>query len=83
MRRGLCISEADVADSPRYERVLLLLAMALMEAFGITVVLSPEHATVEGFVLGNEAIVANWLGGSGLWHVDASAPPSRDLSSAT
>ncbi|GAA3112966.1 hypothetical protein JOF29_002830 [Kribbella aluminosa] len=79
MRRGFCISGTDVADSPTYERVLLLLAVALMEAFGITVVLSsePEHADVEGFVLGNEAIVANWLGGSGLWYVDASAPPSR------
>lgn len=79
MRRGFCISEADVAESPRYERVLLLLAAALMEAFGITVELSaePEHAEVEGFVLGEEAIVANWLGGSGLWYVDSSVPPSR------
>lgn len=79
MRRGFYISEADVAESPRYERVLMLLALALMEAFGITVALSsePEHADVEGFVLGEEAIVANWLGSSGLWYVDASAPPSR------
>ena len=79
MRRGFCISETDVAESPMYERVLLLLAAALMEAFGITVELSaePEHAEFEGFVLGEEAIVANWLGGSGLWYVDASAPPSR------
>ncbi|MGW6278421.1 hypothetical protein [Kribbella sp. NPDC055071] len=79
MRRGFCIPEADVAASPGYERVLLLLAMALMEAFEISVELSPEpeHAEVEGFVLGEEAIVANWLGGSGVWYVDASAPASR------
>ncbi|MEV6273387.1 hypothetical protein AB0L64_39895 [Kribbella sp. NPDC051936] len=79
MRRGFCVSEADVAESPTYERVLLLLAAALMEAFGITVGVSaePEHAEFEGFVLADEAIVANWLGGSGLWYVDASAPPSR------
>ncbi|HEY3558890.1 MAG TPA: hypothetical protein VGL05_15570 [Kribbella sp.] len=79
MRRGFCITESDVADSPAHERVLLLLAMCLMEAFGITVMLSPEeeHADVEGFVLGGEAVVANWLGGSGLWYVDASAPRSR------
>jgi hypothetical protein len=79
MRRGFCIPPDEVAASPRYERVMLLLAMALMEAFGITVELSnePEHAEVEGFVLANDAIVANWLGGSGLWYVDASAPPSR------
>lgn len=58
---------------------MLLLAMALMEAFGITVELSlePEYADIEGFVLADEAIVANWLGGAGLWYVDASAPPSR------
>ncbi|TCC38875.1 XRE family transcriptional regulator [Kribbella speibonae] len=79
MRRGFCITEADVAESPTYERVLLLLAAALMEAFGITVAVSaePEHAQVEGFVLADDAIVANWLGGSGLWYVDASAPPSH------
>jgi hypothetical protein len=79
MQRGFCITEADVEESPAYERVLLLLAVALMEAFGITVMLSPEpeHADIEGFVLGEEAIVANWLGGSGLWYVDASVSPSR------
>lgn len=79
MRRGFYISRTDVEESPTYERVLLLLAIALMEAFGITVVLSPEpeHAAVEGFVLGHQAIVANWLGGSGLWYVDATAPSSR------
>jgi transcriptional regulator with XRE-family HTH domain len=79
MRRGFCIPEEDVAASPRYERVMLLLAIALMEAFGITVELSvePEHGDVEGFVLANDAIVANWLGGSGLWYVDASAPAHR------
>ncbi|MFD3400076.1 hypothetical protein ACFWUU_05355 [Kribbella sp. NPDC058693] len=62
-----------------YDRVLMLLAIALMEAFGITVELStePEHGAVEGFVLSEEAIVANWLGRAGLWYVDASAPPSR------
>jgi hypothetical protein len=79
MRRGFCIPEDEVAASPRYERVMLLLAMALMEAFGITVELSaePEHATVEGFVLADEVIVANWLGGSGLWYVDAITSPAR------
>ncbi|NIK61290.1 hypothetical protein [Kribbella shirazensis] len=78
-RRGFYISDADVAESPAYERMLLLLTAALMEAFGITVQLSaePEHGQVEGFVLGGEAIVANWLGGPELWSVDASAPPSR------
>jgi len=79
MRRGFCIPETEVKASPRYERVVLLLAMALMEAFGIRVELSaePEHVEVEGFVLAQRAIVANWLGSPGLWCVEASAPPSR------
>ncbi|GAB3934035.1 hypothetical protein GCM10029976_042410 [Kribbella albertanoniae] len=79
LRRGFCIPESEVRASPRYERVMLLLAMALMEAFGIRVELSvePEHSEVEGFVLANQAIVANWIGSPGLWCVEASAPPSR------
>ncbi|WP_165956593.1 hypothetical protein [Kribbella antibiotica] len=79
MRRGFCIPESEVTASPQYERVMLLLAMALMEAFGIRVELStqPEHSVVEGFVLADRAIVANWLGSPGLWCVEASAPQSR------
>lgn len=50
-----------------------------MEAFGISVQISsePELADVEGFVVANEAIVADWLRGSGLWYVDVGAPASR------
>ncbi|MFE0276153.1 helix-turn-helix domain-containing protein [Streptomyces sp. NPDC058992] len=33
--RGFCISETAVVSSPAYERVLLFLAIALMESFGI------------------------------------------------
>ncbi|WP_344162655.1 hypothetical protein [Kribbella yunnanensis] len=79
MRRGFCIPESEVKASPRYERVLLLLAMALMEAFGIRIVLSaePEHAAVEGFVLARRAVVANWLDSPGLWCVEASASQPR------
>ncbi|GAB2614386.1 PPC domain-containing DNA-binding protein [Kribbella endophytica] len=57
----------------------MLLAVALMEAFQITVDVTtdPDHGQVEGFVLGGEAVVANWLRAPGLWYVDASAPPSR------
>jgi hypothetical protein len=70
-----------VKNSPRYERIVLLLAVALMEAFQITVDVTtdPDHGQVEGFVLGGEAIVANWLRAPGLWYVDASAPPSRRM----
>ncbi|WP_157630939.1 XRE family transcriptional regulator [Kribbella catacumbae] len=73
MRRAFCVPESEVDASPRYERVLLLLAMALMEAFGITVELTgdPTMGEVGGFVLADEAIEANWLGGEGIWQVDA------------
>ncbi|WP_143465341.1 hypothetical protein [Kribbella sp. ALI-6-A] len=80
-RRAFCIPEHEVKNSPRYERIVLLLAVALMEAFQITVDVTtdPDHGQVEGFVLGGEAIVANWLRAPGLWYVDASAPPSRRM----
>lgn len=78
-RRAFCIPEHEVAISPRYERIALLLAAALIEAFQITVHVTtdPDHGQVEGFVLGGEAIVANWLRAPTVWYVDASAPPSR------
>ncbi|WP_432887833.1 hypothetical protein ACQPYH_06145 [Kribbella sp. CA-245084] len=76
MRRDFYIPETDVADSPTYERVLLLLAAALMEAFGIAAALSSERepAEVEPIVRGDELNFAKWLGASGLCCVDASAP---------
>ncbi|TCO37636.1 hypothetical protein EV646_12323 [Kribbella antiqua] len=76
MRRGFCIPESEVRASPAYERVMLLLAMSLMEAFGITVELTtdPSFGEVEGFVLASKAIVADWLRGPGLWYVDFCAP---------
>lgn len=79
MRRAFCIPESEVDASPRYERVLLLLAMALMESFGITVELTtdPTMSEVSGFVLADEAIEANWLGGEGIWRVDARPRPQR------
>ncbi|MFI5734982.1 hypothetical protein ACIA49_33025 [Kribbella sp. NPDC051587] len=78
-RRGFCIPESEVEASPSFERVMLLLSMALMEAFGIRVQISaePDHGEVEGFVLADRAIVANWLGSPGLWCVEASASASR------
>ncbi|MFE1172265.1 hypothetical protein [Streptomyces sp. NPDC058773] len=48
--------------SPHYERVLVLLAMALMESFGITAWLSVDAGDEqrEGFALepGHKAIIA-------------------------
>lgn len=74
MERGFCIPEAAVTTSPRHERVLLFLAVALMESIGIHVQLTTDAAyeNVEGFVLApqKEAIIANWVRGDGMWHVD-------------
>ncbi|MFI7067062.1 hypothetical protein ACIBL3_39110 [Kribbella sp. NPDC050124] len=79
LRRGFCIPEYEVRASARYERVLLLLAVALMEAVGIEAQVSPEpeFAEIEGFVVADDLIVANWLRGTGLWYVDTDAPSSR------
>ena len=74
LSRMFCIPQSAVADSPLFERVLLLLAVALMEATGIHVKVcdDPAYSEVEGFVLGgqNQAIIANWVRGEGIWHVD-------------
>ncbi|MGR8007527.1 hypothetical protein [Streptomyces hypolithicus] len=71
--RVFCLPEAEVARSERYERVLLLLAIALMERFGIRVrvVSKTEYSEVDGVALvpGQRAVVANWgrVPGGALW----------------
>lgn len=74
LNRGFCIPESAVTNSPRYERVMLFLAAALMESLGIHVEITtdPAYADVEGFVVApsQQAILANWVRGEGIWHVD-------------
>ncbi|MYZ34313.1 MULTISPECIES: hypothetical protein [unclassified Streptomyces] len=71
--RVFCLPEAEMALSERYERVLLLLAIALMERFGIRVrvVSNAEYSEVDGVALvpGQRAVVANWVRvpGGALW----------------
>lgn len=71
--RVFCLPEAEVARSERYERVLLLLAIALMERCGIRVRVVPqtEYSEVDGVALvpGQRAVVANWVRapGGALW----------------
>jgi DNA-binding XRE family transcriptional regulator len=82
MDRGFCIPTSALATSPRYERVLLFLAIALMESLGIRVHLTTDasYASVEGFVIAPEqhtAIIADWVGGEGMWHVDLIGKSSR------
>lgn len=88
-RRAFCIPPSAVTGSPRAERVLLILAMALMESFGIDVDVcaEPEYAAVPGFVADDRrtAIMANWVGTEDVWQVDLTdAPPLlREFSDAT
>lgn len=69
--RAFCVPPSAVAASARPERILLLLAVALMESFGITVDVcaEPEYGTLPGFVFDGHrhAIVANWVGADGIW----------------
>ncbi|MGH3872377.1 MAG: hypothetical protein ACRDSR_12840 [Pseudonocardiaceae bacterium] len=83
--RGFCLPDYLVDESPRHERILLLLSAALMESFGIRVCVTPEsdYGDVEGFVLGGSVIVANWIRTPGLWHVDTRRPGNRSRFSET
>ncbi|HET9118299.1 MAG TPA: hypothetical protein VFN75_09560, partial [Pseudonocardiaceae bacterium] len=72
--RTFCVPELAVLDSAPRERVLLLLAAALMESLGIRTQFCPDPALsqVDGFVLapGSEAVIANWVRTEGRWYVD-------------
>lgn len=77
--RTFCIPEASVLDSQPYERLLLFLAIALMEMHHITVRVCSEEefSTVDGFVLipHQQAVVANWVRSEEMWQ--ASTTSSR------
>lgn len=63
--RAFCIPRQEVAGSPTYERVLLFLAIALMESYSITTWLTDEIdlQQTEGFALapGHRAAIATWV----------------------
>lgn len=86
--RTFCIPPTSIADSPRHERILLLLAIALMESFGIEVQVcaEAEYSSVTGFALdqSRRAIVANWVGHDGIWQVDVTddRPVLREFADA-
>ncbi|MYT82367.1 hypothetical protein YW3DRAFT_05751 [Streptomyces sp. MnatMP-M77] len=71
--RVFCLPEEGFAQMARYERVLLVLAIALMERLGIRVrvIPHPEYSEVDGVALvpGHHAVVANWVRvpGGALW----------------
>ncbi len=78
--RDFCIPEETVYTSPPAERVLVLLAAALMESLGIRIQVctDPQLSTVDGFVLapGTRAVIATWVRTEGRWHVDSTASRS-------
>ena len=63
--RAFCIPQQAVDPSPTYERVLLFLAIALMESYGVTtwVTEEPDLQQTDGFVLapGHRAAIATWV----------------------
>lgn len=75
LSRTFCIPEAEVTRTGRYERVLLFLAIAMMEMYGIRVQVTTraEYSAVDGFALvpGQRAIVANWVRTDELWITDS------------
>lgn len=77
LSRMFVIPESEVAHSDRYERILLFLAIALMELYGIRVQATarPEFSAVDGFALvpGNRAVVANWVRTEAVWSADTTA----------
>ncbi|WP_410874659.1 hypothetical protein [Nocardia sp. A7] len=86
--RVFCIPPDAVAASKRAERVLMLLAAALIESVDITVVVcsEPEYTATHGFVLdpGRRAIVASWANTDHV-RVDVTdhRPTLREYSDAT
>jgi len=86
--RAFCVPESAVRESCTPERILLFLAVALMESLGIQVRIctEPDYSNVEGFVLlpRRQAIIANWLRSEGICHVDTTRQRSalRDFDDA-
>ncbi|MFE7948518.1 helix-turn-helix domain-containing protein [Streptomyces sp. NPDC057426] len=77
--RGFCVPETAVASSPAYERVLLFLAIALMESFGIRTWVTDDggFAHTDGFALshGRRAVIASWVRTEGASHLAVTARP--------
>ncbi|WP_030570332.1 hypothetical protein [Streptomyces aureocirculatus] len=69
--RVFAIPEEEVARSGQYEKILLFLAVALMERWGshVRVTARPEYTTVDGFALsrGDRVVVANWVRTDEVW----------------
>jgi transcriptional regulator with XRE-family HTH domain len=85
--RAFCVPRSQVDVSPLPERILLLLAAALIESYGIEVAVTdaPEYTATAGFVTDRRtAVVANWIDADGIWHVDVTdhRPTVREYTDA-
>ncbi|MEV4505432.1 transcriptional regulator, XRE family protein [Streptomyces klenkii] len=78
--RVFCIPEPVVRRSGSYERILLFLAIALMEHLGVRVHVTPrpEFQAVDGVALvpGQRAALATWVRTDALWKTDTSTAPA-------
>jgi len=87
--RSFCIPTAAVSASWLPERILMLLAVALIESVGIRVrvCVESEYSAIQGFVLdrSRRAIVANWVNTDRVWQVDVTdnRPTLREFSDAS
>lgn len=73
MTRMFCLPPHAVAASSAAERILLLLAVTLMESLGIRTAVTddPGYATLPGLVMDSRrAIMATWIRADDVWHVD-------------
>jgi len=84
--RGFCLPERVTEMLPQWEKILLWLAVALMESQGIWVKIctDPGYADADGFVLvpGERAVIATWIRAEGIWYAGQTtcAPDMRNLS---
>ncbi|MEU0990635.1 hypothetical protein [Streptomyces sp. NPDC005953] len=79
---AFCVPEVAVKGAEPFERVLLLLAMAVMEVhhFRVSLCTEPEYAALDEVVVlpRKRAIVANWLPrGDGICHAAVTDDPAR------
>lgn len=87
--RAFCVPRSEITASPMYERVLLFLALALMESYGVTTWLTdePDLQQTDGFVLvpGHRAAIATWVRAepSPQTALAAAAPTLRTLTDLT
>jgi hypothetical protein len=76
LTRSFCIPESVAAAMPRWERILLLLAVALMESLDIKVTICADtgYAEIDGFaLLPDRAVIATWVRAEGIWFAGATS----------